>query len=67
VFDIVETLKPSARGELEVTDINNAYLKAGKLSHAVLDGWWADAGESFEMYLHAQQLARGKALAQGKK
>jgi glucose-1-phosphate thymidylyltransferase len=62
VFDIVKTLKPSARGELEVTDVNNAYLEKGQLSHAVLQGWWADAGESFEMYLKAQTLARDKAL-----
>lgn len=60
VFNIVKTLKPSARGELEITDVNNAYLSAGKLQHAVLTGWWADAGESFEMYLKAQNLAAGK-------
>lgn len=64
VFTIVKTLRPSARGELEVTDINNAYLAKHKLTHAVLTGWWADAGESFEMYLRAQQLAREKALRQ---
>lgn len=67
VFDIVPKLKPSARGELEVTDVNNAYLRAGTLQHAILDGWWADAGESFEMYLRAQNLAREKALAEGKR
>lgn len=60
VFNIVKTLKPSARGELEITDVNNAYLAAGNLQHAVLDGWWADAGESFDMYLKAQTLAASK-------
>lgn len=60
VFNIVKKLEPSARGELEVTDVNNAYLAAGKLQHAILDGWWADAGESFPMYLKAQNLAASK-------
>jgi glucose-1-phosphate thymidylyltransferase len=44
VFDIIRTLKPSARGELEITDVNNAYLERGKLMWDVLDGWWTDAG-----------------------
>ncbi|MEX1997160.1 MAG: sugar phosphate nucleotidyltransferase [Candidatus Andersenbacteria bacterium] len=61
VFDIIKNLQPSARGELEVTDVNNAYLQAGKLQHAILEGWWADAGESFTMYLKAQNLAASKA------
>lgn len=67
VFDIVKTLKPSDRGELEVTDVNNAYLKEGKLQHDVLEGWWADCGESFEMYLKAQNLAASKVGAQDNK
>jgi len=66
VFDIVKSLKPSARGELEITDVNNAYIKAGTMQHAVLDGWWADAGESFEMYLRSQNLAAMKAKSQVK-
>ncbi len=61
VFDIVKGLKPSGRGELEITDVNNAYIKSGKIQHAVVDGWWADAGESFEMYLRAQNLGAIKA------
>lgn len=44
VFEIIKTLKPSGRGELEITDVNNAYLAAGTLTHNVLDGWWTDAG-----------------------
>ena len=44
VFDICKTLKPSGRGELEITDVNNAYLKRGDLTHDVLEGWWTDAG-----------------------
>jgi glucose-1-phosphate thymidylyltransferase len=44
VFDIVRTLKPSGRGELEITDVNNAYIARGDLGWDVLDGWWTDAG-----------------------
>ncbi|MEV5027358.1 sugar phosphate nucleotidyltransferase [Paenibacillus sp. LPE1-1-1.1] len=44
VFEIVRTLKPSGRGELEITDVNNAYIKANELSFDILQGWWTDAG-----------------------
>jgi glucose-1-phosphate thymidylyltransferase len=44
VFDICRTLKPSGRGELEITDVNNDYLNRGELTWAELDGWWTDAG-----------------------
>jgi glucose-1-phosphate thymidylyltransferase len=44
VFDRIKTLKPSARGELEVTDLNNSYLKEGKLSHSKLEKYWRDMG-----------------------
>ncbi len=44
VFEIAKTLKPSSRGELEITDVNNAYLAQGTLTHDVLEGWWTDAG-----------------------
>lgn len=57
VFDIVKTLKPSARGELEITDVNNAYIKQGELTYDILEGWWTDAGT------HAS-LARANELAQ---
>ncbi|MBN1253722.1 MAG: NTP transferase domain-containing protein [Deltaproteobacteria bacterium] len=55
VFDIIKTLKPSGRGELEVTDVNNAYIEKGQLMWEVLDGWWTDAG-TFESLLRASQL-----------
>ncbi|MDD2709540.1 MAG: sugar phosphate nucleotidyltransferase [Verrucomicrobiae bacterium] len=56
VFDLIRTLKPSKRGELEVTDLNNAYMRRGLLHHEVLKGWWADAGESHESLLAANEL-----------
>ena len=55
VFDIVRTLVPSRRGELEITDVNNAYIKRGQLTYDVLDGWWTDAG-THESLLHANNL-----------
>ncbi len=56
VFDIIRTLKPSGRGELEITDVNNAYIKRRQLSYDVLDGWWADAGASHEKLLETSLL-----------
>jgi glucose-1-phosphate thymidylyltransferase len=55
VFDIIKTLKPSGRGELEITDVNNEYIKKGQLTWEILDGWWTDAG-TFESLLRASQL-----------
>lgn len=57
VFDIIRTLKPSNRGELEITDVNNAYLDAGELEYDVMDGWWTDAG-TFESLYRAATLVR---------
>ena len=56
VFDIIKTLKPSGRGELEITDVNNAYIKRGGMSFEILKGWWTDAG-TFEALLKANNLA----------
>ena len=55
VFDIIKTLKPSDRGELEITDVNNAYIEMGELTWDVLDGWWTDAG-TFESLRRATNL-----------
>ncbi len=55
VFDIIRTLKPSGRGELEITDVNNAYIKRGTMTYEILDGWWTDAG-TFESLLRASNL-----------
>lgn len=62
VFGIIKPLKPSFRGELEITDVNNAYLKKGNLTHGILSGWWADAGSSFETYFRANTLVRESRL-----
>ncbi len=53
VFDIVRTLKPSARNELEITDVNNAYIDRGEMTADKVDGFWADAGENIDFYLKA--------------
>ncbi len=55
VFDIIKTLEPSGRGELEITDVNNHYIRRGEMTWNELDGWWTDAG-TFESLLHATNL-----------
>jgi len=52
VFDVIRTLKPSGRGELEITDVNNYYIREGRMGYRVLDGYWSDAG-TFESLLRA--------------
>jgi glucose-1-phosphate thymidylyltransferase len=55
VFDFCKGLRPSARDELEITDVNNAYIEQGDLAFDMLDGWWTDAG-TFESYFLANKL-----------
>ena len=55
VFEYIRRLRPSARGEFEITDVNNLYLAEGRLSYSVLEGWWTDAG-TFESLLRAGNL-----------
>ena len=55
VFDIIRGLEPSARGELEITDVNNAYIAKGRLAYDILEGWWTDAG-TFESLDRANDL-----------
>ncbi|HEX4643401.1 MAG TPA: sugar phosphate nucleotidyltransferase, partial [Candidatus Acidoferrales bacterium] len=55
VFQKIHRLKPSGRGELEITDVNNFYIEENKLTYEVLDGWWTDAG-TFESLLRANSL-----------
>lgn len=56
VFDIIRTLKPSRRGELEITDVTSHYLRDGRLTHGTLSGWWSDAG-TVESLHHAAAFA----------
>jgi glucose-1-phosphate thymidylyltransferase len=56
VFDIIKTLVPSNRGELEITDVNNHYINRGEMTWNELDGWWTDAG-TFQSLRHASNLA----------
>ena len=55
VFDLIRPLKPSQRGELEITDVNNAYIEQGTMTYDILDGWWSDAG-TFDSLLYASKL-----------
>jgi glucose-1-phosphate thymidylyltransferase len=55
VFNIIKTLKPSARGELEITDVNNRYIEKRLMTWDILEGWWTDAG-TFESLIRATQL-----------
>lgn len=55
VFDIVRMLRPSGRGELEITDVNNCYIRNGRLACDFLDGWWTDAG-TFDSLVRANEL-----------
>jgi glucose-1-phosphate thymidylyltransferase len=57
VFDKTRNLKPSARGELEITDVNNAYINEGTMTFDHLDGWWTDAG-TFDSLIRAANLVR---------
>lgn len=57
VFEICRTLKPSSRGELEITDVNNEYIRRGNMTAEVLKGWWTDAG-TFESLYRAATLIR---------
>jgi glucose-1-phosphate thymidylyltransferase len=58
VFDVVKTLKPSGRGELEITDVNNHYVDAGSMAYDVIDGFWGDAGESIDAYYAVNDFVR---------
>ena len=57
VFDIIRTLRPSGRGELEVTDINNAYIEKSQLTYNIIEGWWSDAG-TFESLTRVNELIK---------
>ena len=58
VWDIIPTLMPSGRGELEITDVNNAYVERGTMEYDVLEGFWGDAGESIDAYYEVNDFVR---------
>lgn len=59
VFSIIETLKPSGRGELEITDVNNYYIRTGDMKYSILNGYWSDAG-TFDSLLKAGNLVKNQ-------
>lgn len=61
VFEVCKSLKPSGRGELEITDVNNYYLNRGDLTHEIMDGWWTDAGTFESLFKAAELVADGGA------
>jgi len=58
VFEIITTLKPSGRGELEITDVNNHFISEGRMEYDIIDGFWGDAGESIDAYYHVNDFVR---------
>lgn len=62
VWDVVPTLTPSGRGELEITDVNNAYVEQGKMEFDVLEGFWGDAGESIDAYYEVNDFVRANGV-----
>ena len=58
VFEVIPTLEPSGRGELEITDVNNHYVRQGTMEYDVLDGFWGDAGESIDAYYAVNDFVR---------
>jgi glucose-1-phosphate thymidylyltransferase len=63
VFDFCRDLKPSSRGELEITDVNNAYIDAGDMYYDVLDGWWTDAGQFESLYRATALVANERGVS----
>ncbi|MCJ7666303.1 MAG: sugar phosphate nucleotidyltransferase, partial [Actinobacteria bacterium] len=53
--------KPSNRGEFEITDVNNEYIKMGSMTYSIIDGWWTDAGTFESLYRASKLLAEDKA------
>jgi glucose-1-phosphate thymidylyltransferase len=62
-FDFIRLAKPSARNELEITDVNNSYIALGELQHNVLEGWWTDAGQFESLHRAANLVARERGVA----
>lgn len=60
VFEITRTLEPSKRGELEITDVNNEYIRRGTMTYSIIDGWWTDAGTFESLYRASKLVAEDK-------
>jgi glucose-1-phosphate thymidylyltransferase len=58
VFDVIKTLEPSGRGELEITDVNNHFIGEGTMAYDVVEGFWGDAGESIDVYYLVNDFVR---------
>ncbi len=58
VFEVITTLKPSERGELEITDVNNRYIAETKMEYDIIEGFWGDAGESIDAYYRVNDFVR---------
>jgi glucose-1-phosphate thymidylyltransferase len=65
VFEIIGTLEPSGRGELEITDVNNYYVRQGTMTYDVLEGFWGDAGESIDAYYAVNDFVRENGANKG--
>jgi glucose-1-phosphate thymidylyltransferase len=57
VFSVIKTQKPSARGELEITDVNNYFVKKGVLEYSIIQGFWGDAGTPYSLYQTSKYIA----------
>ncbi len=62
VFEVIPTLRPSGRGELEITDVNNWFVSKGRMEYDVLEGFWGDAGESIDAYYAVNDFVRAHGL-----
>jgi glucose-1-phosphate thymidylyltransferase len=65
VFEVIPTLVPSGRGELEITDVNNYYIGQGTMAYDVLEGFWGDAGESIDAYYTVNDFVRDHGANKG--
>jgi glucose-1-phosphate thymidylyltransferase len=65
VFEVITTLEPSGRNELEITDVNNAYVERGTMQYDVLEGFWGDAGESIDAYYAVNDFVRENGANKG--
>jgi glucose-1-phosphate thymidylyltransferase len=66
VWRVLPELKPSGRGELEITDVNNWYLDQGQMEYDVVDGFWGDAGESIQAYYAVNDFVRNHEVNQAR-